>query len=203
MKKLLIKFFSYSRIANIIQQANYWTNERKCNQHTTNNGGKYHETAVVDNHQKNPEKIVIGTNTHIRGELTIFKYGGEIKIGDNCYVGESSKIRSGESIVIGHNVLISHNVNIMDNSAHEIDHIERAEAYLSLLNNGFPSTKGSIKTSPIIIKDHVWVNFNAIILSGVTVGEGSIIAAGAIVTKDIPPFVLAAGIPAKVIKNLK
>jgi maltose O-acetyltransferase len=59
-----------------------------------------------------------------------------------------------------------------------------------------------VKTLPIKIGNNVWINFNSIILKGVTIGDGSIIAAGAVVTKDIPPFVMVAGNPARIIKHL-
>jgi acetyltransferase-like isoleucine patch superfamily enzyme len=148
------------------------------------------------------EKIVIGKNTHILGQLLVFKYGGEINIGDNCYVGDGTKIWSGESVIIGNNVLISHNVSIVDTNAHEIDYIERATRYEDLIANGPWKTKGNVETKPILIKDHAWINFGAIILKGITIGSGSIVAAGAVVTKDVPDFVVVAGNPAVIVKKL-
>ncbi|RYE37966.1 MAG: acyltransferase [Sphingobacteriales bacterium] len=124
-------------------------------------------------------------------------------MGDNCYLGENSIIWSGESVRIGDNVLISHNVNIIDSNSHELDHLERAEGFKSLIENGHPKEKGSIITSPIIIKDYAWVSFNSIILKGVTVGEGAVVAAGSVVTKDVPDYSIVAGNPAVVVKYLK
>ncbi len=63
------------------------------------------------------------------------------------------------------------------------------------------NTSGSIK--PVIIQDSVWLGVNTIILPGVTIGQGAVIAAGSVVVKDIPPMVLAAGNPAKVISTHK
>jgi acetyltransferase-like isoleucine patch superfamily enzyme len=158
--------------------------------------------AKVSNLQNNSQKIVIDENTSIRGELLIFAYGGEIQIGKYCYVGDHSRIWSGEKIVIGNHVLIAHNVNIVDTNSHEIPHIERAERYKDLITKGYPKTKASIKTSPIIIEDYAWISFNAIILKGVRIGKGAIVAAGAVVTKDVPPFTLVAGNPAVVVKQI-
>ena len=56
-------------------------------------------------------------------------------------------------------------------------------------------------SAPIIIKDNVWIGMSAIILKGVTVGEGAIVAAGSVVTKDVPPHTIVAGVPARVIKK--
>jgi len=60
-----------------------------------------------------------------------------------------------------------------------------------------------VNIAPIIIKKGAWVTVGAIILPGVTVGENAVVAAGAIVTKDVPPYTLVGGIPARIIKNLK
>lgn len=149
------------------------------------------------------ENIVIGDNTHIRGQLLVFKYGGSIKIGSDCYIGDGSRIWSGESVIIGDNVLVSHNVSIVDTNSHETDHFERAKRYKDLIINGPWKDKGSIKTSPIRICDYVWISFGAIILKGVTIGEGAIVAAGAVVTKDVEPFTVVAGNPAVVVKHIQ
>ena len=63
----------------------------------------------------------------------------------------------------------------------------------------YPSFE-SISKGPIILEDDVWIGENCIILSGVKIGQGAVIAAGAIVTNDIPPYAIAGGVPAKVIK---
>jgi acetyltransferase-like isoleucine patch superfamily enzyme len=168
------------------------------------NGFTLYPEAVVSNMQKNPNKITLGTNTHVRGTLLIFKYGGKITLGNNCYVGENTKIWSGEEVIIGNDVLIAHNVNIIDTQAHETNSKERSRRYLELLEKKeLWEEKGSIQTKPIIIKDKVWISFNSIILKGVTIGEGAIIAAGSVVTKDVAPYTMVAGNPAVFIKNVE
>lgn len=161
----------------------------------------YHDSAVK-NMQGNPAKIMIGDGTHIRGELLLFAYGGEIRIGKDCYIGDHTRIWSGESVKIGNNVFLSHNVNIMDTDSHEIDAAERASSYEQHLKTGVTADKGNVKTSPIIIEDHVWVGFNAIILKGVKIEEGAIVAAGSVITKDVPAYTLVAGNPAGIIKKI-
>lgn len=166
------------------------------------NSSFYPETKIY-NLKKDPGSIRIGENTHIRGTLLLFPYGKEIKIGDNCYIGENSILWSGDWIEIGNDVLISHNVNIVDTNSHEINDKERAAGYLNMIINGHSTQKGNIKTAPIKIGSHAWINFNSSILKGVTIGDGAIIAAGSVVTKDVPPYTLAGGNPAQVIKSLK
>ena len=162
----------------------------------------YHEEAKVYNCNNIKTLITIDESTHIRGELLVFAYGGKINIGRYCYIGEGTRIWSGDSVFIGNNVLISHNVNIIDTNSHEINHQERAEGFRQLITNGHAKVKGDIRTAPIIINDHAWISFNASILKGVVVGEGAIVAASAVVTKDVPPWSVVAGNPAVVIKQL-
>lgn len=116
--------------------------------------------------------------------------GANISINDNAtlklgsgYINHNVNISCFERIEIGNDVAISENVTIRDSDNHRIT-----------------SAKGKV-TSPIIIEDHVWIGMNVIILKGVTIGSGSIIAAGALVNKDIPKNVMAAGVPATVIKK--
>jgi acetyltransferase-like isoleucine patch superfamily enzyme len=169
---------------------------------TGNNFTFYPET-VISNMQQNKANIVIGHNTHVRGTLLIYKYGGKIIIGDNCYIGDGTRIWSGQEIAIGNNVLIAHHVNIVDTQAHELDSTERNDRYIDLIKNGPWGNKGSIITKAIVIKDNAWISFNVIILKGVTIGEGAIVAAGSVVLKDVAPFTMVAGNPAVFVKNVR
>jgi acetyltransferase-like isoleucine patch superfamily enzyme len=191
----LILYFERQR-----DQANIYYQTKKL---IMGKGSNLYKQAVIHNMQGNSGNITVGNNTTIGGELLTFNYGGRIAIGDDCYVGTGSRIWSGEKIVIGSNVLISHNVNIMDTSAHETDHMERAEGYKKLATHGYPKEKGAIKTAPIVIHDHVWISFNATVLKGVTIGKGAIVGANSLVTKDVPAFAFVAGNPATVLKYLK
>ena len=162
----------------------------------------FYETAKVVNTQLDKSKIIIGGGTHIGGMLFITGYGGNISIGENCYIGEHSKIWSAESISIGNDVLISHGVTVMDTNAHEINHKLRADGYINLHKVGDKYLKGRVITKAIVIEDHVWIGFNCIVMKGVTIGKGAIIAGGAVVTKDVEAFTMVGGNPAKVLKKL-
>jgi len=148
------------------------------------------------------ERISVGANTLVDGELLVHDYGGTIQIGEACYVGPGTRIWSGESIVIGDHVFIAHNATIVDTNAHQLDAAERAQHYQRTVVEARPFEKGSIETAPIRIANHAWINFNVAILKGVSIGEGAIIGAGSVVTKDVPPYVLCAGNPARVVKAL-
>lgn len=200
--KIILMFINPTTLTYMVDKQRVVNAIRDCESKTTfGEKTKFFFDAKVNNFQTK-DKVVIGNNTHIRGQLLVFKYGGSINIGDNCYIGDGTRIWSGESITIGNNVLISHNVSIVDTNSHEIDYLERSERYIDLISNGPWASKGSIKTSPIVIKDYAWISFGAIILKGVTIGKGAIVAAGSIVTKDVEDFTVVAGNPAVFIKKI-
>lgn len=165
---------------------------KELNSRCTNRGTLYPD-AQIHNLSGDPALISIGKDSHIRGILLTFKFGGCIRIGENVYLGENSRIWSAESVTIGNNVLISHQVTIVDTNSHETDHQLRAERAKELLRYGPWKTKGEVITAPVVIEDDVWISFNVSILKGVTIGKGSIIGAGAVVTKSVPPFSLVKG----------
>jgi acetyltransferase-like isoleucine patch superfamily enzyme len=148
-------------------------------------------------------RIAVGAHTLCDGELLVHDYGGRIEIGESTYIGAGTRVWSGELVRIGAHVFIAHNVTITDTNSHQLDAGERAEHYQRTVVEGRPFEKGTIKTAPITIGDHAWINFNVAILKGVTIGEGAIVGAGAVVTKDVPPYVLVAGNPAHVVRPLK
>ena len=114
-----------------------------------------------------------------------------ITIGNNCGIS-CSIIFAQNKIEIGNNVGLSAGCRIFDTDFHSLDYKSRRTSSLDIG-----------KAAPVIIEDDVWVAADSIILKGVRIGRGSIIAAGSIVTTDVPPFVLCGGVPARVIKKLK
>lgn len=141
---------------------------------------------VINNHQKERSKIRIGEQSQIRGELLVFKHGGEIEIGSHCFMGEGSRIWSAKRIVIGNRVLISHNVNIHDNISHPLNAKERHEDFLHVFSTGLQD-QVDLREDEVIIGDDVWIGFNCTILKGVKIGNGAIIGACTTITKDVPP----------------
>jgi maltose O-acetyltransferase len=161
-------------------------------------------TAKVENLANNPNLIYIGDNSVIRGKLLVFAHCGKIQIGKDCYVGEDTRIWSADSIKIGDRVFISHNVNVHDTNSHSTDATLRYHHFLAIMSTGHPEANDyDIESEPILIEDDVWIGFNSTILKGVKIGKGSIVAACSVVTKNVPEFVIVAGNPAKVVKELK
>lgn len=159
----------------------------------------YSESNII-NLSANKSNIKIGSHCHIYGTLITYPYGGKIKIGDYCSLGESSRIVSGKNISIGNRVLIAHNVNIIDNNSHPVDAKLRHQDFLDNYSNGMQEQ--DLNSKEIIIEDDVWIGFNSIILKGVSIGTGAIIAAGSVVTKDVSPYTIVAGNPARFVKKI-
>lgn len=121
------------------------------------------------------------------------RFTPKIEIGENVSLGEYNHITCINSIKIGDGVLTGRWVTITDNShgRFEDDQIGINPAFRPMFSKG-----------PTIIGDRVWIGDKATILPGVTIGESCIVAANTVVTKDIPPFSLVAGNPAKIIKQI-
>lgn len=164
---------------------------------------RFYEESKVFNFRNDKSCIQIGKGSHIRGELLVFANGGEISIGSNCYVGEGTRIWSAEKVTIGDNVLISHNCNIIDTDSHELDHLERAKNFKKLVEQGHPQEKGNILTKAIQIEDYAWISYNASVLKGVRIGTCAIVGAGSVVTKDVPPYAVVVGNPARIVRYTK
>jgi acetyltransferase-like isoleucine patch superfamily enzyme len=158
-------------------------------------------SARIRNALGDSSKIVIGARSHIRGELMILGHGGRISIGEWCYVGVGTRIWSAATIEIGDRVLISHSVNIFDNLSHPLRASQRHEQAKQIFTSGHPS-EIDLDEKPIKIGDDAWIGAGAMVMRGVSVGEGGIVAAGAVVTKDVPAYSIVAGNPAVVVREL-
>lgn len=145
--------------------------------------------------------VELGDNVTIYGILSSQSHG-KIVMGDNTRLGRGSVIRSVDKVVIGSYTAIADNVVITDNGNHPIDPVFRRKMKLDPLDGDMRMWKHSAH-APIIIGENVWVGENSRIQRGVTIGDNAIIAAGAIVTKDVPSNSIVAGIPAKVINTIE
>jgi acetyltransferase-like isoleucine patch superfamily enzyme len=206
MKKIVKSFIYYffKKISSIIEAGDVEKKLIELNENAIISSTAHltHDFTIINN-QKDKTKIVIGNHSSLRGEIFLFKHGGSVTIGDYVFFGPNSRIWSSSKIIIGNHVLISHNVNIHDNDSHPIDIYKRQEQSIQQLEKlGMLSDSYGVSEKPVFIEDNAWICFNAVILKGVTIGKGAIVAASAVVTQDVPPFTIVAGNPAKVIKYL-
>ena len=132
------------------------------------------------------------------GELVVFPDGGRIRIGDHCFIGGGSRVWSATDVQIGHRVMISHGVNIHDTISHSLHAGRRHQQFLDM-SVRCDARLGDIPHRPVVIEDDAWIGLNAVVLKGVRIGRGAVVAAGAIVTKDVAPYTIVAGPVAQVI----
>lgn len=117
-------------------------------------------------------------------KLSVFGTSGDatLKIGDNVAIGDRTEIHAGKEITIGANTLISWDCCILDRDYHKL-------------------MSDTELLKPVKIGKNVWIGARSLIVKGVTIGDGAVIAAGSVVTKDVPPKALVGGNPAKIIKE--
>lgn len=141
--------------------------------------------------------IKIGQENILNCRFSFDRGEAQIVIGERCYIGASHMVTA-EKIIIGDDVVISWGVTIVDHNSHSLDFNIRSNDVLAWGKGEKDWT--DIAIQPVKICDKVWIGFNAIILKGVTIGEGAIIGAGAVVTKDVPSYAIVGGNPAKIIR---
>ena len=147
----------------------------------------------------NKKCIVIGDYVDCFG-LLYSQSGGDIIVGNNVMIGRNVQIRSGQLVKIGNNSIISENVIITDNNNHPISVRFRYAKSFMPSSSEMHLWKWS-RQMPVIIKENTWLGENSRVCKGVTVGKNSIVAANAVVTKDVPDNCIVAGNPAKIVKT--
>lgn len=144
--------------------------------------------------------ITVGEDTILHVKVSFDSQGGRVVIGDRCYIGQSHIICH-TTVILGDDVVISWGVTIVDHNSHSPEWRHRKDDILEWAQGR--KNWSNVKIAPVTICDRVWIGFNAIILKGVTIGEGAVVAAGAVVTKDVAPYSIVAGNPARTIRTLE
>lgn len=147
---------------------------------------------IIGNNFKSNNKIKSNSIGLIQPCIfNIYAPNSKIIIGDNVGISGST-ICATTSVTIGNNVLIGSGCLISDTDSHPIDWEDR------LYDRNQKTRK-----APIVIKDNAFIGARSIILKGVTIGEGAVVGAGSVVSKDVPPYTVVAGNPARVVKTLQ
>lgn len=145
----------------------------------------------------NASEVYLGENCKIQPggwidsirEYAGVKYNGRIEIGDRAYLGHRVALAACQKMVIGNDVVFADNVYISD-LLHSFDDINLPIFKTNLVSSG-----------PVVIEDQVWLGQRVCVLPNVRIGRHSVVGANSVVTKDIPPCCVAAGVPAKIIKT--
>jgi len=149
---------------------------------------------VLDARAEEETSISIGRKTFLARETIIACKGGSIRIGNRVGIGARTTIHActGNKVVVGDNVLIGPYCYLVGAGLYNTDRTD-----VPIADQGLDLRGG------VTIGDNAWLGARAIVLDGLTVGNDAIVAAGAVVTKHVPPFAVVAGIPARVIRNRK
>ena len=134
--------------------------------------------------------IRFGDDTFVAHGSTLRAEGGSIEIGAHVQVSRNCYLNGCGGITIGNDTMLGPNTTIVSVN-HKYDQLDR------------PIRLQGIVKDPVVIENDVWTGANVTILPGITIGRGSVVAAGAVVTKDIPPYSVAAGVPAKIVSSRK
>lgn len=180
-------------------------------------GSQIQENVIVGlKYKKGSGKAILGKNSVVRAGTIIYadtKIGNNFKTGHNVLVREKTRI--GNNVLLGTNTIvenkckIGNNVSIQSNVYIPTNTIIGNNVFMGpmvcLTNDKYPLRIKAKLRGPII-EDHVTIGANATILPAIKIGKGAMIAAGAVVTKNVPPWSLAIGVPAKIMplpKDLK
>jgi acetyltransferase-like isoleucine patch superfamily enzyme len=145
-------------------------------------------------------KIYVGKNCLLNGRLVTETNQSRIIIKDNVFIGGKTIIDCKDEVMIEDNVLISYECIIADHDSHSLNAKKRENDLYKFQNNVL--NWDEVNSKKITIKKNAWICTRSIILKGVTIGEGAIVAAGSVVTKNVENFTLVAGNPAIFIKKI-
>jgi acetyltransferase-like isoleucine patch superfamily enzyme len=144
-------------------------------------------------------QLSVGEDSIIHADISFEDSGGKIQIGSRTFVGRSDLVCY-RSLMIGDDVIMSWGITVVDHDSHSIEWEKRRNDVLDW-GKGQKNWQ-HVAHAPIVIGNKAWIGFNVSILKGVTIGEGAVIGACSVVTRDIPPYSVAVGNPAKVVRSL-
>ena len=145
-------------------------------------------------------QLDIGRDCIINCRVDFDSTEGYVSISDRSYIGASHLVCYSR-IEIAEDVIISWGVTIVDHNSHSVDWRNRKQDVARWMRG--EKSYDDVATGAVYIGPKVWIGFGAVILKGVSIGEGAIVGAMSVVTQDIPAFTIVAGNPAKVVRNLK
>lgn len=152
------------------------------------------------------KRIAIGEECVLGCAFVFESDEGYIQIGNRTFINSGTHLIARSDVIIGDDVTIAWGVWVYNHDSHSLDWRERVKDLRAVYEDvqaGRDMIAGkdwtSVKAAPIRICDKAWIGMNAIILKGVTIGEGAVVGAGSVVTHDVPPWTIAAGNPAKVV----
>lgn len=132
--------------------------------------------------------VKYGRNVHVQSSVVIYSPNKICKFGNNVGIGHYCVLNT--DVILGNDVMLAAHVGLISKDAHRTDIVGTSM---------FGGPRGD--SGSVTVEDDVWIGFGAIILSGVTIGRGAVVAAGSLVTKDVSSYSYVMGVPARVVKR--
>jgi acetyltransferase-like isoleucine patch superfamily enzyme len=151
--------------------------------------------------RKSGGKVSVGYSSLIQGNIITECEDSTVRIGNNVFIGGGTLLDCVNSITVEDDVLISYGCIFADSDNHSVSYSIRKKD-LADWQNGQQHDWQTTLNSPIKLSKGVWVGARAIVLKGVEIGEGAVVGAGSVVTKDVPPWTIVAGNPARIIREI-
>lgn len=152
--------------------------------------------------------LSVGAHCMLNCSVTFESSQGRVDIGDRVYIGSDCHLISRERISIGSDVTMAWGITLYDHNSHSLDWRQR-QRVVGHFHRNYGSRDcfnevdwTGVKSAPIVIADRAWIGFDAVILKGVTIGEGAIVGARSVVTRDVEPWTVVAGNPAVPVSKL-
>lgn len=144
-------------------------------------------------------ELVIGHGSIVQTAIVFERPGSTVRIGENTFVG-GGLLATAQRISIGSDVLIAWGTTVVDHDSHSLHWSQRSND----VRDWYSGRKdwSCVLMKAVTIQDRAWLGFNCAVLKGVTIGEGAVVAACSVVTRDVPPYTLVAGNPAREVRKL-
>ena len=176
-----------------------WAAKRSIQGRCVLNVSKHAQVSYRGFKHRPPSQLTIGEGSIFMGQISSDRDGSIVVIGKNTFVG-GSKLVCAQRIEIGDDVLISWGCTIVDHDSHSTRWSERAND----VKDTFSGRKdwSSVNIRPVTIGNRAWIGFDVSILRGVHIGEGAVVGACSVVTKDVAPHTIVAGNPARFVREV-
>lgn len=152
--------------------------------------------------------LEVGEECLLNAAIVFESTQGSVRIGARTYIGNDCSIISRHGVTIGNDVTMAWGITLYDHNSHSLDWRQRAKVVQHFHRHyGAPDCFDRIdwtgvNSAPIVIGDRAWIGFDAVILKGVTIGEGAVVAARSVISRDVEPYTVVAGNPAVLVRRL-
>jgi acetyltransferase-like isoleucine patch superfamily enzyme len=161
------------------------------------------DSLVIEGYEfnKTSPNVIIGNDCYLQCKIVIHSKEVIVKIGNGVFIGPGTTLFCNHSINIENDVMISWGCTLIDTNAHSLKSSERKNDVSDWKRGWQYKNWAVVESKAITIKSNSWIGFNSIIMKGVEVGNGGVVAAGSVVSKNVDPYTIVGGNPAKFLKN--